>query len=77
MVFLYLQGKKNEKDKTVMERTYEEVCLLITRAAENENHGGFFCIGNFEVLLLCQKRGKKNIFPSSKERLRVVAAVET
>lgn len=71
-------AQKKKEDKTVMERTYEEVCLLITRAAEDKNDGGFFCTGNFEVLLLCQKRGKrKNIFPSSKEKLRVVAAVET
>lgn len=60
--FCTCRAKKKEKDKTVMERRYEEVCLLITRAAENENDEGFFCIGNFEVLLLCQKRGKEKIY---------------
>lgn len=57
------------------DKTYKEVCLFTTQVAENENDGGLLCTSNFEVLLLCQK-GKKKIFPSSKEKLRVVAAVE-
>lgn len=73
MVFLSLQGKKNN-NKTVMARMYEKLYLL-----QHENGGRFFCTGNFRVLLLGPKKrgGQKITSPAGKEKLRVVAADES